>query len=203
MWVRLLAGRLLLLLVLAAPIGCTTTVVAPARVKQPVTVYLLDHGRTPSLVLPGEPGRMVRYMYGDWEWYARNNTTAWRGFLALFVPTRGTLGRDEFPAVESADALPEALAVGIEEVLPIEVEREHARALQREIESEFDAHREAGVWNEGNRARFVPHSQKYTWFTNSNHMVAGWLRELGCETHGPAFDSCWKVERPQQNRASE
>ena len=203
LWVRLVAGCLLLPVALAVSIGCTTTVVAPGSVKQPVTVFLLDHGRTPSLVLPAEPGRMVRYMYGDWEWYARSNTTAWRGFLALFVPTQGTLGRDEFPAVKSADALPGAVAVGIEELFPIEVERERAAALRQEIEAEFESQGERSVWSAESRARFVPHPQKYTWFTNSNQMMAEWLRALGCATRGPAFYSRWKVERPQQHSASE
>ena len=193
-WVRIALRGAALLPVLAVPIGCTTTVVTPAAVKRPVTVYLLDHGRTPSLVLPADSGKMVRYMYGDWEWYARSNTNAWRGFLALFVPTQGTLGRDAFPAVDSAGAVREAVAVGIDELFAIEVERGRAWELHQALESQFAAKRDESVWSEGNRARFVPHPQKYTYFTNSNHMVAGWLRELGCETRGPAFHSRWKVE---------
>ncbi len=191
---RLLGTMALVLVLLVFPTGCTTTVVAPAKVQRPVTVYLLDHGITPSLVLPAKGDRMVRYMYGDWEWYARGNQNAWRGFLALFVPTQGALGRDEFPAVKSADALRDALAVGFDEVFEIEVERERAVALSRDIESQFNSAADTSILNEGNRARFAHHPQSYIYFANSNHMVAAWLRELGCETRGPAFYSSWKVK---------
>jgi len=41
---------------------------------------------------------------------------------------------------------------------------------------------------------FVPHPHNYTYFHNSNHVTAGWLRELGCDVRGPAVDSRWEVK---------
>jgi hypothetical protein len=194
---RVMAGCIRLLLVLAAPLGCSTTVITPAHVTRPATVYLLDHGITPSLVLPGRPGRMARYMYGDWEWYARGNTNAWRGALALFVPTQGTLGRDEFPSVDSAAALHQAVRVDIHELFPIQVEQDRALALRHQLDAQFEA-AQTRIWNPSTRAEFVPHPKKYTYLHNSNHMMAGWLRALDCQVRGRAFYSKWIV-RPAPN----
>jgi hypothetical protein len=33
--------------------------------------------------------------------------------------------------------------------------------------------------------------------SNSNHMVADWLRRLGCKVRGPAFGSRWWVQEPR------
>ena len=63
--VRLAAG-----LLAATLTGCVTVVRPPAAPADPVEVYLLDHGRTPSLVLPGGDGGSTRWAYGDWRWYA-------------------------------------------------------------------------------------------------------------------------------------
>jgi hypothetical protein len=187
-------GIVALLGLLAVPVGCTTTIRPPAQVQRPVTVYLLDHGMTPSLVLPAEDGGMVRYMFGDWRWYALGNQNAWTGFLALFIPTQGALGRDAFAAVDSVAALRDAVAVEIDEAFPLQVDRTRALALQQQIEQQVNARSDTAVWNDGNRAQFVHHPQRYTYFSNSNHMVAEWLRELGCEVRGPAIYSRWRVK---------
>jgi hypothetical protein len=50
---------------------------------------------------------------------------------------------------------------------------------------------------------FVKHPRRYTYFSNSNHMVADWLAELGCTVRGPAFSSRWKVRSPNERSPDE
>src|SRR5688572_33154323 len=85
-WARVLVPLLVMLA------GCSTTVVTPAAPLEPVTAFLLDHGSTSSLVMPTADGNMVRYVYGDWNWYALRNTGIIDGLRALLGPSQGTLG---------------------------------------------------------------------------------------------------------------
>lgn len=62
--------------------GCTAHVIPPSGLTAPVSVYVLNHGRHSSLVLPGESG-WRRYAYGDWQWYAENRTGLMQGAAAL------------------------------------------------------------------------------------------------------------------------
>lgn len=174
--------------------ACTTTIIPPNEPAQPISVYLVDHGRTPSLVLPSADGGMTRYAYGDWNWYALRNTGPIVGLRALFLPTQGALGRQELsgPSVEAylhetlgsnAWVNLHPITVGLSDVeqLRARLDREHSEGAKVELVESFDM-------------EFVPDPRRYTWFRNSNHVVAEWLRELGCETVGLAFHSQWKVE---------
>ncbi|MGH8287112.1 MAG: hypothetical protein ACRETT_15295, partial [Steroidobacteraceae bacterium] len=75
--------------------GCTTTIGAPVHPADPVEVFIIDQGRTASLVIPASSGGMLRYAYGDWRWYALRETGLFRGAAALLWPTQGALGRAE------------------------------------------------------------------------------------------------------------
>lgn len=185
------------LLVLAAAIllaGCTTTIVPPASPADPVTVFVLDHGRTPSLVLPVSRDRMMRYVYGDWNWYALRNTGVGDGLRALFWPTQGTLGRRELSGPARTETLRARIgADAITHIHGISVGRAEVERLLSRLDAEHRAGRQIAVV-EALELEFVPHPQRYTYFHNSNHAVAGWLRDLGCEIHGLTFHSRWRVE---------
>jgi hypothetical protein len=90
-------GRVLGALLALCLSGCTTVVVPPARVAEPARVALLDHGRHASLVLKTAESGMVRYAYGDWDWYAQGTTGAIEGSAAVLWPTRAALGRRRLP----------------------------------------------------------------------------------------------------------
>ena len=188
------ALRLLLLALLPIAAGCTTVIVPPQTPAHPVRVFLLDHRNTPSLVLPAEDGTMARYAYGDWNWYALDHTGVMDGVRALFWPTQGTLGRQVLDAPPTAQGVTERLGrEAYEELLPITVGRAEVERLRKRLDEEHRAGaRIASVSAHG--FVFVPHPQRYTYFRNSNHAVASWLHELGCETRGPAFQSRWRVE---------
>lgn len=194
---RAVFAVVLALLLVVWPVGCTTRVVPPRGVVDPVAVYLLDHGHTPSLVLPTPSGGLARYAYGDWRYYALEERSIWSGLRALVLPSQGALGYMPLvgPAEDEA-AVREQVDVVTEAWFTLEVERSAAYGLHAALQRQYAAERATEVLNLPAELAFVHHPQSYTWFYNSNHAVADWLRELGCEVRGPAFISSWRVEEP-------
>src|SRR5687768_16055452 len=122
-----------MLALLPAPLACTTVLVPPTAdsLHEPVAVYVLDHGRTPSLVLLGERGGgMTRYAYGDWNWYALQNRGLLDAIAALFFPTRGAVGREQLPGPATADGVREQVRVPIDHLYVLTVERDAALRLR-------------------------------------------------------------------------
>jgi hypothetical protein len=179
-------------LALALLAGCATTIVPPA-VPDTVDVFLLDHGRTTSLVVPAPDNRMVRYAYGDWNWYALGNTGAIDGLRALVGPTPAAFGRQDLrgPANETT-IRSRFLPAYIVNLHAVPVGRREADALRTRLDALHRKNRAIAVATT-NEFVFVPDARPYSYFHNSNHVVAQWLRELGCETRGPAFSSEWRV----------
>jgi hypothetical protein len=199
-WLRRLgvtvAAVLVILGSLALPAGCVNRVIPPVHVADPVRVYLVDHGRTPSLVLPRPDDTMGRYVYGDWRWYAQGRTGIGSGVAALLWPTRGGLGREVIHQAVSAGDVVEQIGVEVHAIYPLIVERELAERLQSRLDGIFAERADTMVHNPGNQLTFVHHPDRYTYFWNSNHQVASWLRELGVEVRGPAMNSMWEVRQP-------
>jgi hypothetical protein len=184
-----------MLVVLLALAGCSTTIVPPLHVEQPVTVFLVDKGRTPSLVVPSGTGQLVRYTYGEWRWYALDETGALRGLAALLWPTQGAFGRAELPGPPTRETVERHLP-GAVETLAVVVEAARVREFEQRMERLYADRRDTEVYAPHVRMHFVHHPRRYTWFRNSNHVVAAWLRELGCETRGLSYRSQWTVEPP-------
>ncbi len=184
-------GSALAVLALAVPVlvGCATTIVAPCGSPPRQTVYVLDHGRTSSLALPDEAGGFVRYVYGDWRWYALNETTVAVGIAALLWPTQGALGRAASPSRFTADGAYERLHV-------LEVEAQRLRALRQRLDALYSANAHSRVHNALYDLDFVPYPRPYSALHNSNHVIAAWLEELGCEVRGPALWSEWRMQPP-------
>lgn len=143
------------------PLAIPTTV--PARPAFPVTVYLVDYGRTAGLVLPAGSDRMIAYVYGNWRYYALRRQGPVAAVAAILWPTQGALGRKEIAGPPGKDTVRAGLDAEIENLYALDVE------------ADADA---------------------YTYWTNSNHKTAAWLRELGCKVRGPAFNSLWRVRDP-------
>ena len=189
--------RLVAVVLLAAVVaGCVTTVRPPATPVEPVEVYLLDHGRTPSLVLPAAGGGMTRYAYGDWSWYALGRKSSGSAVSALFRPTPAALGRQELGGPQEVGTVRAAVFVEIEAVHPFAVEREQAAALAARLEELFRLRADTSTPNPENGLDFVRHPEPYTLLHSSNRVTAAWLRELGCEVRGRALLSRWRVAPP-------
>gem|GEM_PF-2817817 len=112
------------------------------------------------------------------------------------LPTRAGLGRRELSAPATRDGVRSVVAVGIEEVHPLEVAAWRSRALQRRLDGLFTQAAGTRRLNRWYDLVFVHHPDTYHLLRNSNMRVARWLEELGVAVRGPALWSSWRVIRP-------
>lgn len=156
---------------------------------------LLDHGRHASLALPAGDGGWLRYAYGDWRYYAQMKTAPWDGMAALLWPTPAALGRRRLPGPTTRAGLRAQLRVGVQAMYPIAVPRGRLERLRRQLQERFRAAAGTPLYNPVYDLRFVREGRRYDLLHNSNQEVARWLRALGCEVHGSALFSRWRVRR--------
>lgn len=172
--------------------GCGYTLNPPASPTNPTQVFLLDHGRHSSLVLPAD-SEMIRYSYGDWDWYVLNK----RGFQsaghALLLSSPAALGRQKFYSAPLEESVRRAVQVNIENIFSIMVERDRVNLLNTKLEQFFTENRQHIHHNPSYGVDFVPYPVPYSLSHNSNKVVAQWLRELGVEVRGGGPFSRWKL----------
>lgn len=181
--------------------GCAaTTIVPPAAPSDPVPVFILDHGRHTTLVLP-HPQGMARYAYGDWAWYAQVDTGVVEASRALLWPSPAAFGRRLLNGPPTAAAVRREVRVGIEHLHAVTVEAQRAEALRKELDARFFAGEGRRFENRAYDLTFVPDPQRYTVWRNSNHKVAEWLRQLGCSIRGGPFWAHWRVLDPAPDGA--
>jgi hypothetical protein len=173
--------------------SCSTIITPQAALSEPVDVFVVDHGRTTSLVIPASDGKLLRYAYGDWDWYALGKHSVWRAIVALLWPTQGALGRGllEGPATAGSIRLQ---VTEIEEIHRVPVERTLLIAFEAKMEALHERGRGAAVSNSEVDMIFVHHPHAYSVVWNSNHAVASWLRELGSKTSGCSPGANWRVK---------
>ena len=190
--VRYVLGIAVLLMLLASPLACAATIVPPRSRRNPIAVFVLAHGWTSTLVVPAPDSALIRYAYGDWHYYALGRNTIPNGIRALVWPSQGALGRAVLSISPDVNAVRKAVpADASHEVL---VDRDVAAQLIQELDAAYAQQQATEVTNLPYRMRFVHHEARYTYFRNSNHVVAEWLRRLGCAVHGPTFGSRWRVQ---------
>lgn len=173
--------------------GCQQRIEPPAAVSDPVGVFVIDYGRHASLALPEADASLVEWSWGDWNWFALERTGVLQGLQALFASPRSTLSRRELAPAEDADEL--AALVGAEEVIALNVERERARALQRDLEARWWRRRDEAVTHRSGRA-FVPDDARYSLFNNSVHELARWLEALGAQVSGMGVTANFELREP-------
>ena len=175
--------------------GCAGTISRPAtepgQTVQPL--FLVDHGRHSSVVLVREDESMVRFAYGDWEWYAMGRSGPLRTLPTLFARTRGALGRQQLEGPATAENVRRQIAVVIREVHLLEADSERSRLLKERLEHRFSAGLDELHYNKEFDLEFVPDPRPYTLFYNSNHVVADWLSEAGIETGGNPVWGRWNL----------
>jgi hypothetical protein len=188
---RVSPGPFLVLLAIAAMLGaCTTTVTPPSDLTETVSVYIVDHGRHSSLVIPSEAG-WQRYAYGDWRWYAEGETGLLQGAAALLWPTPAGLGRQRLE--QRPDQAP-AFNVGFESLHEIKVEATSAATLATRLAALHEREDALRHFNAAHRLEFAAHPERYWVFNQSNGKVAQWLQELGCEVNGLPLLARWHVK---------
>jgi hypothetical protein len=173
--------------------GCGTTVVIPPESPaDPVPVFLLDHGRHTSMVLPAPDGTSVRYAYGDWRFYAERETGIGRALAAVLWPTESALGRRQLPGPATEEAVLAHVRVHVQEIHALSVESVRAETLRVQLDAWF----ETGLVLESPEVdlSFVAHPKPYTLRHNSNAVIADWLIELGAGVNRRPIWAGWRVE---------
>ncbi|MCC5870228.1 MAG: DUF2459 domain-containing protein [Gammaproteobacteria bacterium] len=186
----------LAVLLIASLCGCSATVVLPdpQDIETPRTVYVIEHGWHTSLVLTDADDAMLRFVYGDWHWYAQRRTGFWRAFGTLFSPTQGALGRQAMPAPSSPEAIRAHSRVAIDEIHSLTVAAMHVDALIERLESRFAATQDTLIYNEAYGLEFVQDPKAYTLGDNSNHVVTEWLEALDVEIRGSPIYGNWRFQ---------
>lgn len=177
--------------------SCLTTSLEPPRhPEDPRAVFLVDHGRHSSVVIATDSGDLVRYAYGDWRYYADQDTSLRSGARALFWPTAGALARGELAGPPDALVLRGQLRVGVEDIYALDVAGVDADRVRGQLD---DLH-ERGIGEHQYVAAydmvFSPHPEPYTWANNSATMIARWLDDLGVNVEGWAVVALWEVVGP-------
>jgi hypothetical protein len=177
--------------------ACTNRIIPPLAPLNPRPIFVLDHGRHATLVLTAADRRIVRYAYGDWQYYAQRKTGLRETSLAAVWPTPAGLGRRELQASATPEGVRAAVQVGIEQLYEVTVDARAISRLQATLDALFQAQRETWLYNAAYDLEFVPHPEAYTLMHNSNRVVAHWLRALGCRVRGLLLFSRWQVMRPR------
>lgn len=173
--------------------GCVTVIRPPVSPEDPVLLVLVDYGYHSSLVLPLREGGSVEYAYGEWNWFALNKDSWYHAIPTLCWPTQGALGRRRLAAAPGRSAL-RGLVSG-EEMLEFRVARSRAEALVADLDELFRRYLDTQVYNPVNDLTFVHGEDDYWCLSNCNHILARWLRELGCDVAGSALFSSWRLSR--------
>lgn len=187
-------SRLGLLVTLIGCTGCTNVIVPPEAPHRPRSVFVLDHGRHASLVLPAGRDSLVRYSYGDWKYYALRQTGPSETTGAVLWPTRAAFGRRELGGDATATAVRSAVRVGIERLYEVTVDSAAIERLRTALDTLFRSQIDSKIYNRAYDLEFVHHPHDYTIIRNSNKVVALWLRRLDCRVRGPLLFSQWRVE---------
>ena len=179
--------------------GCTWQVIPPAKVEQPVHIYVSEYGRHTRLALPrdalGTSGsaQMIEYGFGDWDYYALEDRGPRSALRALFRSRASALSRREVRYQSDPELFRRANFANY--AVRLTVGQSQAEALHARLERQWDelgrGHRTVRHSDEGVYLRRS--DQPYHVSRNSNHQTAEWLRELGCEVKGVAILSRFEV----------
>lgn len=183
-------------LLVALLAACTTTVTPPPAPRFPVTVYVADHGRHASLLLPRPGGDLVEFAYGEWKWFALDKTGWWRVPGVLFWPTDATLGRRSWPGDLSEAELAAQMGLVVEGTAlhPVVVEKGPTAQLLLMLEERHLVNRTGRPTATNFGLLFAPDPSSFSLFYNCNSAVSDWLERLGCDVSIAAPHANYEIE---------
>ncbi|MDZ8110131.1 MAG: DUF2459 domain-containing protein [Nostoc sp. DedQUE12a] len=167
-------------------------IIPPTDPQQAIAVYVLDFYWHSELVLPNSNGGLIVYAYGDWNYFALNKQDFNHGLSALFIPTKGTLGRRRFSHI---DQLQEMVAKKKANLLSFKVEQTKAIQLAESLDKRFTKNIDTLIENYQIGLNFVQDEEKYTILHNSNHELVAWLKDLECQVNGLVMWANFRVQK--------
>ena len=187
-------GFLILLPALLACSGCAS-ISPPAKVIDPVPVYLAEYAIHSDVFMP-EDDKFVAYTFGDWNYAALGHTWPTDAVGALLVSWGSTLERREAPV----DPRTGGPLLYDQPDLLIRLEASRSQVQQRLIvlEKRFaDDLKSAGpegvVFNVDHTRTYVKDQQHYSIFNDCNDLTADNLRALGFHVDGFVVGSHFHV----------
>ncbi|WP_066376842.1 MULTISPECIES: DUF2459 domain-containing protein [unclassified Anabaena] len=166
-------------------------IVPPADPAEAIAIYVTDYGWHSRLVLPSAKGGLIQYAYGDWNYFALNQQDLRNGVAALFLSTQGTLGRRSFTNIAELQQIMQQENASI---FSLEVAQANVTRLLKLLDERFHRHIETRLKNPQTGLTLVKDDQDYTLLHNSNHEIAVWLEELGCQVHGLIIWADYRVK---------
>ena len=178
--------------------ACTARVLPPKKVDTPVRVWLLQFPIHPSLVLESEPGTMVMYEFGEWDWFAEQKTHWSRVFTVFLWPTPGSLSRRSVSLADgSGDAITSRevrLAFFADQAWAIDVEQELATQLRQRLEERYAQASATALYRADLDTWFVKDPDHYHALRTCHEAMTAWLRELDCSVRGLLWTLRWRVD---------
>jgi len=178
---------------LIATTGCITTTIVPPRPSgDDVPVFVTDYSRHSSILLPAPQGHYVAYAFGDFNWFALSHTRASDAVHAVFWSPGATLGRRQLKLKDDdLDAV--VKETDAETVIQFKAPRAKVNALMHKLDDHYFAQHGTVTYNPASGMWFVRSREPYNGCHNCNHLTARWLRALGCEVHGTAMFSKFRI----------
>lgn len=165
------------MLALAILGGCVSVVRPPAAPDEPTTVFVAFEAMHKGLILPDENGTWTEWGFGEWDWYALDETAWYDAIPTVLWPTAGALGRRDLGR-RSAAEVPERRSSA--RLVAIEVPNERVRRLRDRLREEWQAAEDTLHVNESYGMSFVRARRSY-WFGHTcDDAAAEWLEALGC-----------------------
>ena len=173
--------------------SCAWRVAPPAKVADPVPIYLSEYGRHTRLALPDDSTAFFEYGFGEWNFYGLGK----EGFLSALRAISG-FGEGALSRRRLSYTLNEAVflhAAGASRAARLWVERSLADHLRRELEARWQANAHVVVIRQTDQIPVSRDPAAYHLFGNSNHAVAKWLERLGCRVTGYPITSNFKITK--------
>lgn len=146
-------------------------------------------------------GRIAQYAYSRFDWAAKDQDQWYRSLFAIMVPGDGTIGTRDLPGPPSEENLRRQFdAIGrhppLDRLYELRVERRKRDELLAELDRRWAEQSGTAVFNQKRGISFVRDTTKYSLGHNCNHVLAGWVRALGCAVSGAATTAEVTVRDP-------
>jgi hypothetical protein len=202
-----LSGILAVLCVLALAFlgcGCAASVYPPAKLIDPVPIYLAEYNVHSTVLFPHD-GKYIDYSFGDWNYAALHHKFINDAIGALTISGEATFEKRTLE-VDPKTGEP-ILNDNPGLVIRLYAERTAVEKRYAELTKRFDddvkIHREDGMMVYGDNAEiFVKDDQHYSIVNNCNHVTADSLRALGFRVDGPVMSNQFHLCRPQEPPAT-
>lgn len=171
--------------------GCAWRVTPPREPVEPQVVFLSQYDRHTRLAVPAAGG-LIEYGFGEWHFYGLEEHGPGPALRAIIGRGRGAWSRRVLPAAGTADEY--RRRAGSVRTAAIRVESGGVRMLRDRLEARWREICGDAVRRQHEGLPVAPDPREgYHLFRNSNAVVAGWLRQLGCDVRGLIITSDFRV----------